>query len=52
VDCNELLHLGDQLFDAGEAAPPDGPLRVDPELRWSGFPGQPPSLTSEARHRP
>jgi len=21
-------------------------------LRWSGFPGQPPSLTSEAGHRP
>jgi len=23
-----------------------------PDVRWSGFPGQPPSLTSEAGHRP
>lgn len=23
-----------------------------PNLRWSGFPGQPPSLTSEAGHHP
>jgi hypothetical protein len=28
---HELLDLGDQLFDAGEAAAPDGPLRDDPK---------------------
>ena len=26
--------------------------RLQLELRWSGFPGQPPSLTSEAGHHP
>ncbi|QPN61023.1 hypothetical protein H8F24_06845 [Synechococcus sp. CBW1002] len=52
----ELAHLRERIgrSSRNSSKPPssDGQGFKPPELRWSGFSGQAPSLTSEAGYRP
>jgi len=54
-DCNErIVSYGKQRIDQNQHDGNDESGEPAPaaSLRWSGFSGQPPSLTSEAGHRP